>query len=103
MVGLAGTVMAALVAVQFATDAPRADSGLTCADYAASRQMLVQQFGEMPAQSETAADGSKLELFASPRADTWTAVNVATDGRACVVAVGQDWRRLRVALNGQPV
>jgi hypothetical protein len=95
--------MAALVAVQFATESPQADSGLTCGDDADLRQMLARQFGEMPAQSETAADGSKLELFASARANTWTAVNVASDGRGCVVAVGQDWRQLLIALKGQPV
>ena len=103
MVGLSGAALAALVAIPIATETPRADAGPPCGDYAALRQMLVERFGEMPAQTETAADGSKLELFASASADTWTAVNVAADGRACVVAVGQDWRRLLMALHGQPV
>ena len=103
MSGLSGAAWAALAAIQVAAASPSAGSAEACGDYAVLRQMLAEKFGERPAQTQTAADGRKLELFASPRTDTWTAVDVAADGRACVIAVGRDWRGLLLALQGQPV
>ncbi len=95
MAGLAG-VVATLVATLGSTTITPADAvGVqACAAYPQLRDMLVARFGEEPASSGRTADGTVVQLFASDSADTWTMVNVEPGGRACVVAVGRDWRAL---------
>jgi hypothetical protein len=105
MAGLAGA--AAVVAITIGTGTgslPPASRGVeACGSYADLRTMLVDRFGERPASSGVAQDGTLIQLFASDSADTWTMVNVAPDGRACVLAVGRDWRAMLASIQGQPV
>jgi hypothetical protein len=103
MVGLAGAAIVAITMGSGAGAPLQAVDPEVCGPYADLRAMLAAQFGERPASSRRAGDGTVIELFASASADTWTMVNVQPDGRACVVAVGQDWRALHASLQGQPV
>ena len=43
-----------------------------------------------------------MQVFASTTADTWTMINVAPSGWACVLAVGRDWQQVLTLAQGQP-
>lgn len=73
----------------------------TCATYADLSDMLVERFGERPATTSIANDGTLVQVFAS-KANTWTMVNISPQGKACVVAVGHNWQELLGRVLGWP-
>lgn len=73
-----------------------------CGRYGDLRATLGRQFGEQPASTGLADDGSIMQLFAAPASGTWTIVTIDPKGMACVLAAGKGWQQeLPVAL-GEP-
>jgi hypothetical protein len=62
---------------------------------------LAERYHERPLDRGVTADGSLFAIFASPDGDTWTAVSVQPDGRACVVGTGRGWERAGSAAKGE--
>jgi hypothetical protein len=65
----------------------------TCAPREQIAESLASQYHEKPVGMGVGASGSLVVIFASP-AGTWTAVNVAPSGSACVLDVGDGWTTL---------
>lgn len=56
---------------------------------------LARGYDESPAALGVAGRGGGLvELFRSPHGETWTLLLVLPDGRACMIAAGEDWQPL---------
>ena len=82
--------------------APAAITVRACGDYGELSGLLVDRYGEQPASSALSDDGTLVQVFASTTADTWTMINVAPSGWACVLAVGRDWQQVLTLAQGQP-
>jgi hypothetical protein len=76
--------------------------GRMCGAYDELRTFLGDRFDEHPASSGLADDGTVLQVFASPAAETWTMVSVDVGGLACVLATGQAWQQETLAGLGAP-
>jgi hypothetical protein len=105
-----GTVAASLViialaatasTVQAEASAPTAAEPI-CGRYGELRATLGRQFGEQPASTGLADDGSIMQVFAAPASGTWTIVTVDPDGMACVLAAGKGWQQEILAHQGEP-
>lgn len=48
-------------------------------------------YGELPVSTGLQPDGQLLQIFASPRTGTWTAVTTSPRGVSCVLATGRRW------------
>lgn len=63
-----------------------------------SREVLLKhlsgKFEEAPIAAGLAANGSVLEVFASPDGVTWTIVLTQPNGATCVMASGESWMGL---------
>ena len=63
--------------------------------YGLSRDEIVTQLGdhykEVPVAGGIAADGSILEVFASPDGQSWTIIVTRPNGTSSVVAEGESW------------
>jgi hypothetical protein len=73
-----------------------------CGVYDELRTFLGDRFDERPTSSGLADDGTVLQVFASPAAETWTMVSVDVGGLACVLATGQAWQQEALAGLGAP-
>ena len=73
-----------------------------CGAYDELRTFLDDRFNERPTSSGLADDGTVLQVFASPAAETWTMVSVDVGGLACVLATGQAWQQEALARLGAP-
>lgn len=70
-----------------------------CGERAAFARALAQHHQEAPVAVGVANDGSSLvELFASPGGASWTIMLTLPNGDACVIAAGEDWQRVPIAL-----
>jgi hypothetical protein len=83
-------------------DATAALAVRACGDYVELRGVLADQFGEQPASSGLAEDGTLMQIFASATTDTWTMIKVTPSGQACVLAVGRDWQNMLNLAQDQP-
>lgn len=63
--------------------------------YGLSRDEIVTQlgdnYGEVPVAGGIAANGSVLEVFASPDGLSWTIIVTHRDGTSSVIAAGEGW------------
>lgn len=73
-----------------------------CGSYDELRVMLDRRFGERPASSGLADDGTVMQVFASAGAGTWTMVSIDPSGKACVLATGEGWQPEAGAHQGEP-
>jgi hypothetical protein len=69
----------------------------TCRAHADIKQLLTQQFAEMPTAIGLQANGDLIQVFAAKDGTTWTIVTTRPDGVSCIVALGQHWEALPVA------
>ena len=53
---------------------------------------LTQRFGEQQAGRGMRGPESVMEMWRSERSGDWTLVVSYTDGRSCIVAMGQHWQ-----------
>ena len=81
---------------------PPAPEAPMCGAYDELRTFLGARFDERPTSSGLADDGTVLQVFASPAAETWTMVSVDVGGLACVLATGQAWQQETLAGLGAP-
>ncbi len=65
-----------------------ANAAEVCMPAAELKMSLVDWYGETPIEGQT--DGN-VQVWASERTGTWTAVKTLSDGMACVTGQGNDW------------
>ncbi len=53
---------------------------------------LAESYGELPRAAGVTANGSLLELLASPDGATWSILITGPRGRSCLVSAGEAWR-----------
>lgn len=64
-----------------------------CATPRQIREVLIQDFHEVPTMIGHAGDGATMTLWVNPASGTWTIVLSSEDGlRSCIVAVGDQAR-----------
>lgn len=63
-------------------------------------ELLGRKYGEAPVWSGVTNAGGLVEVFAHPAGGTWTMVVTTPQGRSCLVAAGEGWRRLTPAAKG---
>jgi hypothetical protein len=88
----AGTVVVAVVVGAGA--GVQAQQRPPCAPVAELAGKLTSEYGETPAGRGLDAKGRLLEIWASPKTGTWTAVTTSPSGLACVDATGHDWEQI---------
>jgi hypothetical protein len=99
---LAAAVAGSSVAGSAARSASPEPDAPMCGAYDELRTFLGDRFDERPASSGLADDGTVLQVFTSPAAETWTMVSVDVGGLACVLATGQAWQQETLAGLGAP-
>jgi hypothetical protein len=72
-----------------------------CIPYPELRKALQGKYGESPVAFGVHANGSLMQVFASDAGDTWTVVMTSPKGISCIVAGGNDWYVLPLALGPQ--
>lgn len=95
------TLLAALAIV--ATVPAYAQSPQACAPRAEILKHLAGKYREQPIAVGIADNGGAvLELLASENGVTWTLLLTLPNGRSCLVATGQDWQTVPVAVLADP-
>jgi hypothetical protein len=100
-VAVAGSSVAGSAASPGSAGSPAPQAPM-CGAYDELRTFLGDRFDERPTSSGLADDGTVLQVFASPAAETWTMVSVDVGGLACVLATGQAWQQEALAGLGAP-
>ena len=85
----AKALLLALGAASLASNAGAA--GLWCGDRAGIVKSLASKYGEAPVSMGVAANGSLLQVLASPDGETWTVLLIRPSGIACIMATGENW------------
>lgn len=70
----------------------------TCMSHKALVSYLTEKFDESPRALGLVASRNVMEVFVSEKG-TWTIVMTSTRGVACIVAAGDTWEDIDVALN----
>jgi len=84
---------------------PAAGQGvrIPCSDEGQMAEYLAKKYSEVPVAIGLQANGSLLQVYASDEKGTWTIVNTTPGGRSCIVAVGERWESLPVAVAGSVI
>ena len=95
-------VLILLMAAIAISGAPAAAEVL-CGNRAAMVERLVNQYGELQMSLGLTEDGSRMiETWANCATKTWTVLKTYPSGKACVMAVGENWQS-RDCEPGEPV
>ena len=71
----------------------------TCAPISAVMETLKSRYGEVPQATGLVSSGTLAITFANPAKGNWTLVLVSPDGKACLVAAGENFE---IAPQGDP-
>lgn len=83
---------AAVVTVLLAGPNP-IDAATRCAERARLLSWLARVYEERPTAVGLTSSGELIELVRTEDGATWTLLVTSTAGRACILAVGEAWRR----------
>lgn len=79
-----------LSAIALSVTAAHADE--QCPVYQDMKTFLMEKYNELPSGSGIAAKGkAAVIVFASPGGATWSIAVIGEDGRACMLATGDNW------------
>jgi hypothetical protein len=87
------TAFAAIVAAALCTSTNAFAVEVQCADHDLMLDLLEQKYSEDPVAMGTVNEDRFMQLFVSPKG-TWTILMTQTDGKACILAAGQNWEAL---------
>ena len=82
---------AALVFGMLATAPPAAHAQLSCGDRTAMVEQLSRTYGEARKGAGIANPMALFEVWASDATGTWTILKTTPNGRACLIAGGENW------------
>ncbi|SLN77043.1 hypothetical protein [Oceanibacterium hippocampi] len=72
-----------------------------CNDRTKFLDHLSAKYEEAPVSMGLASNGTVLEVLASEKTGSWTIIITNPTGQACVIATGDSWENITVAL-GEP-
>ena len=84
-------LMALILALGIGAATGASAARLVCGERAGMVQKLASQYDEAPVSMGVAANGSLLQLLASPDGETWTLLLIRPSGIACIMATGESW------------
>jgi hypothetical protein len=70
-----------------------ASAQLSCASHKAITDQLTRGYGERLSAGGITDSGALVEMHKTPDGRSWTLILVLPDGRACLVAAGNEWRK----------
>jgi len=97
---ICGTAGALALAVG-ALFAPTKADAAVCMQHKTLVSYLSDKFSEMPRALGLVASRGVMEVYVSQKG-TWTIVLTTAQGIACIVAAGDTWEDIKVALNEDP-
>ena len=75
--------------------AQAADEGrplaIPCFSYAEVVRQLKGTYAEAPVSLGLQSNGNLLQVFSSAESGSWTILSTSPDGKACVLAAGNNW------------
>ncbi|NNE52044.1 MAG: S-adenosyl-L-homocysteine hydrolase [Sulfitobacter sp.] len=77
-----------VIALVLTLVAPAAMAQQVCMDAGEMKASLIDWYGERPVSAPTE---SNEQLWASKDTGTWTMIKLLSDGKACVLAQGNEW------------
>ncbi|MCW2309754.1 ABC transporter permease [Rhodobium gokarnense] len=99
---LFGVSALAMIIAGLLMPTPVAAQGVVpCGDRETVVAMLATRYGETPRALGLASRSDVLEIFVS-KGGSWTVLMTNTSGRACMIAVGENWEDLKPAPPGDP-
>ena len=81
--------------------APAAADAAVCMQHKTLVSYLTERFDETPRALGLVASRNVMEVYVSEKG-TWTIVMTTAQGIACIVAAGDTWEEVKVALNEDP-
>jgi hypothetical protein len=66
-------------------------------------QRLERMFGEVQKGAGLVSAAQLLEVWGSDETGTWTILMTRPDGQSCVLAAGEAWRDVELAVEGEPL
>jgi len=81
--------------------APAAAEATVCMAHKTLVSYLTEKFDESPRALGLVASRNVMEVYVSDKG-TWTIVMTTVQGVACIVAAGDTWEDVKVALNEDP-
>ncbi len=88
-------MLAAFGAAFFMLSAARAEP--QCNTRESVLRQLADKYGEAPVALGVTHSGGLIEVIATPGGKTWSIIITSPQGRSCLVAAGEGWRRLEPA------
>lgn len=73
---------------------------VACGEHALLVAALSERYREEPVSMGLQNNGHLLEVFASSETGSWTILSTATDGKSCVLAVGEHFEQRPLAPAG---
>jgi len=73
-----------------------AQSGVLCGKRDAVVAALEKNHGEVAVSRGLTSRGTLIEVFASPKSDSFTIINSRPDGVSCLVTAGEGWQEIKL-------
>jgi len=77
------------------TGGAEAQSAVLCGKRDAVVEALHRNHGEVAVSRGLTSRGTLIEVFASPKSDSFTIINSRPDGISCLVAAGEGWQAIK--------
>lgn len=89
---------AALAPLFLTSLAPAVSAAPPCEDRGKLVAQLAQKYQETSIAIGVASNGKLVEVLTNSSGETWTIIVTSPEGMSCLVATGQGWRKLELAL-----
>ena len=73
---------------------------MVCDNYAEIIEVMEKKYGEVRRSSGVAGSTIMFEVWASEETGSWTIIKKSTNGRGCIMAVGQGWQQDTIPVPG---
>jgi len=73
-----------------------AQSAVLCGKREAVVEALQKNHGEVAVSRGLTSRGTLIEVFASPKSDSFTIINSRPDGVSCLVTAGEGWQEVKL-------
>ena len=81
--------------------APAPAQAAVCMEHKILVSYLTQEYSEAPRALGLVTDSNVMEVYVSKKG-TWTIVLTTAQGVACIVAAGDTWEEVKIAMNDGP-
>lgn len=85
---------AALASLFLTSIAPAISAGPPCEERGKLVAQLAEKYKETSVAIGLASNGKLIEVLTNASGETWTIIVTSPQGKSCLIATGQDWRKL---------